>query len=119
MTVTITAGSLTIPAPAMVLEASQDRHSTAANVFHDLIGGGLAVTLRAAQARTGELKLLYATRAAADETEVALRSATLLTYADTDPEFTLRFAVDGTISLAQAAIGNTDYWVLSFGYREV
>lgn len=117
ITLSSTVGSL--PTPVVVLETSHNRSIAPNNQIHELLDGGLAVTLRTGRSATGKLRLAYTTRANAETVFAGLRGASTFTYTNTDPVRSFNFVVVGNVTLDQAVLGNADAWVVEVEYREL
>lgn len=119
MTITLTSTVGTLPTPVVVLESSHDRVSTTNSQVHDLLDGGVAVTLRPGQSATGTLHLAYATRTDAESVFNAFRGASTFTYTNTNPVRSFTFITTGKIQITQAVLGNADAWVVECDFREL
>jgi hypothetical protein len=89
------------------------------NVIHDLIGGGIAVSLVGPRPRAGEMELLYNTEAAAFASVALHREETTFTLTETDvSSVSMSYVVDGSV---QARLDETTVrrWVVTIGYQEV
>jgi hypothetical protein len=119
MTATIVANNgagNTIPITVLVPHAV-DRESR--NVIHDLIGGGVAVSLVAPRPRAGELGLLYADEMLANACAQLHTAETTFTLTETDrPTVSMTYVVDGTITIALDE-DTQDDWIVTIGYQEV
>lgn len=89
------------------------------NVIHDLIGGGIAVSLVAPRPRAGEMVLLYDDETAAFAAAQLHRQETTFTLTETDPaSVSMSYVVDGEIRVAldeQSVIA----WLVTIGYQEI
>lgn len=118
MTTTITRTSdsaTTIPDLVLGYEASRESR----NVVHDLIGGGIAVTLVDPRPRSGTLELLYpleADAAAAFDLHSVASTFTLVNDDLTGIDMT--YVLDGSLGVALDDETRA-VWVVSVGYQEV
>lgn len=89
------------------------------NIVHDLIGGGIAVTLIRPRPRKGTLELGYVLEADA-VAAVALHSReTTFTLSDSDrASVSMTYVVDGSVSL-ELDDESRDRWIVSVDYQEV
>ena len=91
----------------------------ARNVIHDLIGGGIAVSLVAPRPRNGSMVLLYDNEAAAFAAAQLHLQETTFVLTETDPaSVSMTYVVDGDIRVSldeQSVIA----WLVTIGYQEV
>lgn len=88
------------------------------NVVHDLIGGGIAVTLVPQRLRSGTLELFYADRDEAWEAVELHRGTDTFTITDADvPEVGMAY-VANTVSPALED-STRAAWVVSVDYQEI
>jgi len=117
MATTITAGATTIT-PALVL--GYDTTTRAGNVMHQIIGSSApAVTFFPESLRSGELKLMFPSRALAWAAQTFLKAQTIFTLASTDETLIgMKFVRDGSMSIA---LDNDmlEFWQLTVSYQEV
>lgn len=119
MTTTITAnngaGSTT---PTSVLSPySSDWESR--NIIHDLIGGGIAVSLVAPRPRSGTYEVLYQTEEAAYACVALHREETTFTLADTDrPSVGMTYVLNGQTSV-RLDPDTLEWFIVTIGYQEV
>lgn len=115
--ITVNDGTSDTTSPALVLgyETSQESQ----NIIHDIIGGGIAVTLVRPRPRAGTLELFYLTEADAFEALALHARETTFSLSDTDrPSVAMTYVTDGSIDLGLDDEGR-QRWVLSVGYQEV
>ena len=119
MTATISATSgVGTTTPLVVLSPYQTSWKSR-NIIHDLIGGGIAVSLVAPRPRSGDLELLYDTEASAYACAALHRNETSFTLTETDrPNVAMTYVVDGqvSISLDEATLA---MWIVTIGFQEV
>ena len=117
MTALITAttgGATTSPLLVLGYEATAESQ----NVVHQLIGGGIAVTLAEANPRTGTLHLLYADEALAFACLALHRAATTFTLTGTSrTPLHMMYAVNGRVGLTLAE--NRKHWTVTVVFQEV
>lgn len=89
------------------------------NVFHEILGGGTAVSLVPADPRSGTLRLYYPLEAdAVASVELHSRGETLtLTETDRD-SVDMTYALDGAVGYALDEETRDD-WVVTVDYREL
>lgn len=115
--ITVNDGSGATISPALVLGYKTSRESQ--NIVHDIIGGGIAVTLIQPRPRSGTLELFFLTEAAAFDALTKHSLETTYTLTDTDrPSVNMTYVTEGTIDLELDDQGRTR-WVVSAGYQEV
>lgn len=103
--------------PDLVLGYATTRRSR--NVIHDLIGGGIAVTLVATAPRSGTLELFYIDEAAAWAALELHTLADTFTLADTDrPDVGMTYVLSGDVGLSLDE-QTRDHWVVTVDYQEV
>lgn len=102
---------------AVLAEYSATR--TSRNIVHNLIGGGIAVSLVAPNPRSGVVEYLFT-----DETEAwscldlhANETSFVLTDTTTPP-VSMTYVVDGEVSIRLDEATST-VWVVSVGFQEV
>ncbi|MCM3778991.1 hypothetical protein [Microbacterium hydrocarbonoxydans] len=115
--ITVNDGTTGSISPALVLGYQTARESQ--NIVHDLIGGGIAVTLIAPRPRSGRLELFFLTEADGFGALTKHGLETTFTLSDTDrPSVGMTYVTDGSLDLALDDQGRSR-WVLSVGYQEV
>lgn len=115
--ITVNDGTATTTSPALVLGYDTSRESL--NIVHDIIGGGIAVTLIRPRPRQGTLELFYTTEAGAFAALSLHSRESTFTLSDTDrPAVSMTYVADGSMSLSLDTETRTR-WVLSVGYQEV
>jgi hypothetical protein len=88
------------------------------NVIHDLIGGGIAVSIVAPNPRSGVLELLYPTEAEAEAARQLHLLETGFTLTDTEtPSIGMTYVVDGEVSIRLDEDTLTQ-WILAVGFQE-
>lgn len=115
--ITVNDGTSDTTSPALVLgyETSQESQ----NIIHDIIGGGIAVTLVRPRPRSGTLRLFYLTEADANAARLLHTRESSFTLSDTDlPTITMTYVLDGSISPALDDEGRKR-WVVEIGYQEI
>lgn len=119
MTATISAGDgsgttspITVLSPYAAAYASR-------NVIHDLIGGGIAVSLVQPRPRSGILSLLYGTEADAIAGAQLHRAETTFTLTEDEPaSISMSYVIDGDVEVALDDETLT-VWIVSVGFQEV
>jgi len=119
MTATITAANgAGTTEPLTVLSPYETRWQSR-NVTHDLIGGGIAISLVASRPRAGELALLYLTEAEAFAAAQLHLEETTFTLAETErPAVSMTYAVNGQI-VCELDEETLELWIVTIGYQEV
>jgi hypothetical protein len=88
------------------------------SVVHDLLGGGLAVSLVTPRPRSGELQLLYVDEATANAGRLLHLQETTFTLTETSrATVNMTYVVDGEVRVTLDTDGHA--WVVSIGYQEV
>ena len=116
--ITVNDGSGTSTSPALVLGYDTQRASQ--NIVHDIIGGGIAVSLIRPRPRAGTLELFYLTEAAAFAALDLHSIESTFSLADSDrPAVNMTYALDG--SGVQVALDpeTRNRWIVSVSYQEV
>lgn len=117
MTTTITAttsGDSTTPLGIDGYEAER----TSQNIVHDLISGGIAVTLIAPRPRSGTLELVYGNEADANAAlELHAQEDTFELVRDDVASVNMTYVIDGAVRLTISQTRKE--WTLSVGYQEV
>lgn len=118
MATTITAtGSAATTEPLLVLGYQTSR--TSRNEIHDLISGGIAVSLVAPRPRSGILELFYADEAEAFASlNLHAEETTFQLSDDSRPSVNMAYVIDGILSVALDD-ETREHWVVSVGYQEV
>lgn len=89
------------------------------NVVHDLIGGGISVSLVQPRPRAGELRLLYETEAAADAAlRLHYQEATFTLVESDRPTLNMTYAVDGDLAI-ELDDQTLEVWIVTIGYQEI
>jgi hypothetical protein len=119
MSVTITAangaGSTT---PITVLSPYETTRNSR-NIVHDLVGGGIAVSLVAPRPRSGTLQLLYDDEVDANAALTLHAEETTFTLSETSvPSVSMQYVVEGDVRLALED-STLLVWILNVGYQEV
>jgi len=90
------------------------------NIIHEVAGGGTAVTLYGAGARSGRIELQYLTDAAAMSALALLALKRSFTLASTDrPAVNMTFAVDENSITLTLDSATKKFWLVGFGFQEV
>lgn len=105
--------------PTLVLGYETER--TSQNVFHKLIGGGLAVTLVPPMPRAGTLELFYPDEADAWESLALHSVADSFAIVDDDrPDVGMTYVLSDSGGVTLALDEDTrDHWIVSVDYQEV
>lgn len=115
--ITVNDGTSTTTSPVLVLGYQTSRESQ--NVVHDLIGGGIAVTLVRPRPRAGTLELFYVTEAAAHAAAELHAGETSFTFTDTErTTVAMTYVVDGSVGV-ELDDESREYWTVSVDYQEV
>jgi hypothetical protein len=117
-TITTSAGLLdvVVTEPVAVLDYGYQRGSR--NVVLEPLGASHpTVFLRPAQTRSGTLRLLFSSVAAAEEAQEALASANRHHFDAPEADQEFDFIVSGNITVAK--VEGVDYWTLDVDFREV
>lgn len=115
--ITVNNGTSTTISPTLVLGYETARESL--NIVHDIIGGGIAVTLIRPRPRQGTLELFFTEEQNAFTALNVLALETTFTLSDSDrPVISMTFVADGSMNLALDSSTRTR-WVLSIGYQEI
>jgi len=120
MSATITAnapgsGSTT---PTTILSPYEAR-AQSRSIVHDLIGGGIAVSLVAPRPRAGVLDLLFETESDADAAFRLHFQETTFSLVESDhPSLGMTYVVDGDLSIALDEQTLT-VWIVSVSYQEI
>ena len=89
------------------------------NIVHDLIGGGIAVSLIAPRPRNGVLELLYAAEADAVHAVTLHREETTFLLTEDDaPSVGMTYVLDGSLGY-RLDEGTLILWIVTLGYQEV
>lgn len=115
--ITVNDGTAATSSPTLVLGYETARRGR--NLFHEILGGGNAVSLIPADPRSGTLRLYYPDEAdAAAAVELHGRGETL-TITETDiATLDMEYALDGNVGYALDT-ETLDDWVVSVDYREI
>lgn len=115
--ITVNDASTDTTTPTLVLGYESSRESR--NVVHDLIGGGIAVTLIEPRPRKGSLELFYLTETTAAAALELHTRETSYTLTSTDrASISMTYVVDGAITIRLDDEGRRR-WVVTVGYQEV
>jgi hypothetical protein len=91
---------------------------TSRSVVHDLLGGGLAVSLVAPRPRSGELALLYVDEATANACRLLhLEESTFTLVESSRATVNMTYVVNGDLRVRLDMDGHA--WVVTVGYQEV
>lgn len=89
------------------------------NVVHDLIGGGIAVTLILPRPRSGELTLRYTSETQAWGALALLSNESAYTLTDSDrPGIGMTFVVNGDVALSLDE-DTRDTWTVQVPFQEI
>ena len=118
MSATITAdngGGTTVPHFIIVpYETGWESRS----VVHDLIGGGIAVSVVAPRLRAGDMDLLYLTEADAFACAALHGIRTSFTLVESDrPHLNMTYVVDGS-GIRVRLEDNANTWIVTLSYQE-
>lgn len=95
-----------------------DTANQSRSVVHDLIGGGIAVSLVTPRPRTGELALLYTDEASANAARLLHLQGTTFTLAEgSTPTVNMTYVVSGDLRVGLGMDGHG--WIVTVGYQEV
>lgn len=119
MTATITANNGAGTTTPLTVLSPYRSSQTSRNVIHDLIGGGIAVSLVPSRPRAGGLELLYLDEDSAVACLVLHRQPTTYTLEDTDaPSVSMTYVVDGDTEIALVE-DTLAHWTVTVGYQEI
>lgn len=118
MTYSITYPGGSLPTPASIVHPSHDQTATSGTIVHELMSGSIAYTLRQGTTSKGTLTLTYTSQTTAKTAYEQLLLATVYTYTNDAPAFTLKFVTTGDIELKQPTAGG-NVWTLTIPIREV
>lgn len=89
------------------------------NVIHDIIGGGIAVTLVRPRPRSGDLVFVYELEADAAAALALLSRETTFSLTNTDrASVAMDFVTKGVLSI-DLDEGTLAFWAVTFGYQEI
>jgi len=115
--ITVNDGSSDTISPVLVLGYETERESQ--NIVHDIIGGGIGVTLIRPRPRSGTLNLLFTEEADAKDALDTLSRETTFTLSDTDRStIAMTFVANGRIGLVLDS-ETRDTWEVAVDYQEV
>lgn len=116
MTTTIVSAAGTTT-PDLVLGYETTRESR--NIVHDLLDGGIAVSIYPARPRSGTLRLFYTTE---EQAQISLwlhgQPTTFSLASDDLEEIDMTYVVYGAVEMALDE-GTVVVWTVSVGYQEV
>ena len=118
MTATITATNGAGTSTPLAVGSPYETQWQGRNVVHDLIGGGIAVSLVQPRPRSGDLELLYETEEDAFDCAALHRVETTFTLIETSrPHISMTYVVDGVqVALNPETLHD---WTVTIGYQEV
>lgn len=116
MTATITYAGGTVTAPLLIIADTFKTKRAANTKIHQLLSGSVAVTMRQAAPRTGELVLLYATKSAAETARDTFALPVVFTYSDDAPAETLTFVVTDQVT-CELATDTMSRYILTVPYQ--
>ena len=115
MTVTLTRGATTIT--PLLMDADAETTRTAGTIAHDLIGGGVVVTVMPPRARRGSRTWVFSTAAAAFACEQLIETGAPFQITDTlVPTLNMRASVVGEITRAKVS---ARWWAVTAEVVEV
>lgn len=119
MSATITAGNGAGATSPLLILLPIEPENESGNVIHDLIGGGIAVSLVDPRPRSGELLLLYGDESTAQQSYELHRAKTTFTL-----DWPARAMLDGLVYIVTRLRpvldeGTRVRWVVHVGYQEV
>lgn len=115
--ITVNDGTGATISPLLVLGYETDRESQ--NIIHDIIGGGIGVTLIRPRPRSGTLELLFNAEGPSKNAMDLLSRETTFTLSDTDLDsVAMAFVPSGSIGLALDSATRKE-WTVSVDYQEV
>ncbi len=116
VTISASNGAGTTTPLAVLSEYSTTRRSR--NVVHDLIGGGIAVSLVAPNPRSGTLELLYDNEESAYECADLHSVETSFVLSEPDrPHMSMTYVIDGEVTVTLDADTLT-VWIVGIGFQE-
>lgn len=119
MSVTISAGDGSGSTTPLTILSPYETTWSSRNVVHDLIGGGIAVSLVTPRPRSGELELLYETETDAFNAAALHRAETTFTLTDDGtPHVGMSYVVDGEIAV-RLDEDTLVAWIVRIGYQEI
>ncbi|MBX3094306.1 MAG: hypothetical protein KF680_07210 [Cryobacterium sp.] len=108
---------VTTVTPLQVLGYEADRRGQ--NITHELVDGDVAISLRRAQLRKGNLELLFDDRATAFTCLTMHSRPARLTLSEDDlSEISMQYVVDGELRISLDPSTQTA-WTVRVGFREV
>jgi hypothetical protein len=103
--------------PELILGYQASRESR--NVVHDLIGGGIAITLVEPRPRSGVLRLFYQVEADAFAAlALHTRETTFFLSSDDRPHINMTYVLDGAGDI-ELDEDTKDKWIVPIGFQEV
>lgn len=115
--ITVNDGTSNTASPTLVLGYDTSRESQ--NIVHDIIGGGIAVSIVRPRPRQGRLELFFETEAQAfSALQLHSREATFTLNDSERPSVSMTYVTEGGIGLSLDS-ATRNRWVLSVGYQEV
>lgn len=115
--ITVNDGTSDTISPVLVLGYETERESQ--NIVHDIIGGGIGVTLIRPRPRSGTLGLLFSAESDAKDALDAFARETSFTLSDTDRStVAMTFVTAGKVALSLDET-TRDNWEVSVDYQEV
>lgn len=119
MSATISAGNGAGTTSPLTILSPWETAWRSRNVIHDLVGGGIAVSLVTPRPRNGSMDLLYDTEAAAFAAAELHLQETTFTLTETDPaSVSMTYVVDGDIRV-RLDESSLLAWVVTVSYQEV
>lgn len=115
--ITVNDGSGDSVSPTLVLGYQVERESQ--NIVHQIIGGGIAVTLVRPNPRTGTLELFFLEEADAFDAADKHAAETTFTLSDTDrPSINMTYVVSGSVYV-ELDPETRNRWLVSVDFQEV
>lgn len=115
--ITVNDGTERSTSPALVLGYEAEQESQ--NIVHDIIGGGIGVSLIRPRPRAGTLELFYLTELDAAQCRFIHAAESTFSLSDTElSTIAMTYVVDGSITIRLDDEGRRR-WIVSVGYQEV
>jgi hypothetical protein len=119
MTATITANNGAGTVNPLLVLMPYEYGNESRNVIHDLIGGGIVVSLVAPRPRSGSFDLLFADNAAAVAAAQLHREETTFTLTWPDlPTGAMTYVTSDSVSVRKDPV-TLKRWIVTVGYQEV
>lgn len=119
MTATISAGNGAGTTTPMTVLSPYATSLQSRNVIHDLIGGGIAVSLVRPRPRSGQIALMYDTEADAYACVALHEQETTFTLTEPDvPNVSMTYVIDGDVTV-ELDEDTLTVWTVTVGFQEV